>query len=375
MEIDMPEILKPFYNPGPGDIIKDAMKELGWNQEDLAEILGISLKSVNLILNNRQRITPEIAGLLGNTFSTSAEMWLNLDAAYRLRKLDPSNSRKQELTAYKAKIRKIMPVAEMKKKGWFINDISTVAGIKTEYRYIFGSEDIQVPDARDFNKKFCARQTKFDFAYTPAYCNTWFGYAQYFAGRIRLKPYNKSKLESIAKNLGSYTLLEDGIKNIISDLNSCGVGFFVLSHLQKTYLDGAAFISQNNPFIVYTVRYDRVDNFWFVLAHEIAHILLHFDVLTKPLLDNMDSEAESKREYQADKKAAELLSSDKIIREGTRDGQYLTQRRLSDISSKVGISIPVVLGILQHAKIIEWRKFAKCRQPVKDMIPADLIMG
>jgi len=76
-----------------------------------------------------------------------------------------------------------------------------------------------------------------------------------------------------------------------------------------------------------------------------------------------------------DKKAAELLSSDKIIREGTRNGQYLTQRRLSDISSKVGISIPVVLGILQHAKIIEWRKFAKCRQPVKDMIPADLIMG
>ena len=50
----MSEIVKPFYNPGPGDIIKDAMKELGWNQEDMAEILGISLKSVNLILNNRQ---------------------------------------------------------------------------------------------------------------------------------------------------------------------------------------------------------------------------------------------------------------------------------------------------------------------------------
>ena len=64
MEIDMSEIVKPFYNPGPGDIIKDAMKELGWNQEDLAEILGISLKSVNLILNNRQRITPEIKDMI-----------------------------------------------------------------------------------------------------------------------------------------------------------------------------------------------------------------------------------------------------------------------------------------------------------------------
>ena len=36
----MAEVLKPFYNPGPGDIIMDAMEELGWQQYDLAEILG-----------------------------------------------------------------------------------------------------------------------------------------------------------------------------------------------------------------------------------------------------------------------------------------------------------------------------------------------
>ena len=49
---NMSETLKPFYNPGPGDIIKDALEELGWQQDDLAEILGLSTKSVNLILNN-----------------------------------------------------------------------------------------------------------------------------------------------------------------------------------------------------------------------------------------------------------------------------------------------------------------------------------
>ena len=70
--------LKPFYNPGPGDIIKDAMEELGWQQEDLAKNLGLSIKNVNLILNNKQAITPKTAELLGKTFSASAEMWLNL---------------------------------------------------------------------------------------------------------------------------------------------------------------------------------------------------------------------------------------------------------------------------------------------------------
>ena len=31
---NMSETLKPFYNPGPGDIIKDALEELGYSLED-----------------------------------------------------------------------------------------------------------------------------------------------------------------------------------------------------------------------------------------------------------------------------------------------------------------------------------------------------
>ena len=119
----MSETLKPFYNPGPGDIIKDALEELGWQQDDLAEILGLSTKSVNLILNNKQAITPETAELLGKTFSTSAEMWLNLEAKYQLRKLEEKPSEKKEITQAKAEFRKLMPVYEMKKKGWFVNDV------------------------------------------------------------------------------------------------------------------------------------------------------------------------------------------------------------------------------------------------------------
>ena len=80
--------IKPFYNPGPGDVIKDAMEELGWNQADLARNSGLSVKNVNLILNNKQTITPETAELLGKTFSTSAEMWLSLSEKYEIREAE-----------------------------------------------------------------------------------------------------------------------------------------------------------------------------------------------------------------------------------------------------------------------------------------------
>ncbi len=112
--------LKPFYNPGAGDIIRDAMEELGWNQADLAEITGLTEKSVNLIINNKQAITPETATLLGQAFSAPAEMWLNLQARYDLRKIDNRNSPQKELEEQKAVLRKYVPVGEIKKKEWKI---------------------------------------------------------------------------------------------------------------------------------------------------------------------------------------------------------------------------------------------------------------
>ena len=47
-------------------------------------------------------------------------------------------------------------------------------------------------------------------------------------------------------------------------------------HLQQTYLDGAAMLSEEGfPIIGMTLRHNRIDNFWFVLFHEIAHVYLH----------------------------------------------------------------------------------------------------
>ena len=48
----------------------------------------------------------------------------------------------------------------------------------------------------------------------------------------------------------------------------------IVPHLTKTYLDGAAFYHRANPVIALTLRYDRLDSFWFNLLHEAAHILL-----------------------------------------------------------------------------------------------------
>lgn len=116
MEVNMADKLKPFINIGPGDIIKRNLEALNWSNLDLVEVLGMSEKSISLIINNKQSITVETAFLLGKAFNTSPEFWLTLEQNYRLR--NKKEGKKERDTQLKAEIRKFMPVLEMKKKGW-----------------------------------------------------------------------------------------------------------------------------------------------------------------------------------------------------------------------------------------------------------------
>ena len=92
-------------------------------------------------------------------------------------------------------------------------------------------------------------------------------------------------------------------------LASRGITLIVERHLPGTYLDGAAMLAENgNPVIALTLRYDRLDNFWFVLFHELGHIFLHlFDGLRFDFFDEEDGAASDDIEKQADKFALEAL--------------------------------------------------------------------
>ncbi len=69
-----------------------------------------------------------------------------------------------------------------------------------------------------------------------------------------------------------------GPQNARKLLNRWGIHLIILRHLPKTYLDGASFMAPwGKPVVGLTLRYDRLDNFWFTLLHELAHVRLHLD--------------------------------------------------------------------------------------------------
>lgn len=371
METNMANELRPFYNVGPGSIIQDSLDALGWQQEDLADLTGLSLQTINKLIQDKQSITVETASLLAKVFGTTPELWLNLDSAYRLRKHTPGE--REELAQRKARMRKYMPLAEMRKKGWFLYD-NTSEGLTRECQRFFGKDELP-EEVYEGSEAYCARRGKTDETYTPWYSKTWYLVALKHAETFDLPPFSRQKLENLAGRLTSYTLLHEGIPRFLEALGACGVGFFVLSHLQKTYLDGAAFYRGENPFIVYTARYDRVDNFWFTMAHELGHLLDHLEIGGDPVLDNLDTVSLDDREQEADARAAEFLHIQEIVVEGKKIGKYLTNERLSVLSERVGVSVPVAVGVLQHEGILEWRQFSRFRETVLDKISEEYIRG
>lgn len=73
-------------------------------------------------------------------------------------------------------------------------------------------------------------------------------------------------------------------------------------------LDGVSFLLDDKiPVIGMTLRYSRLDNFWFVLFHELSHIILHYEKLKTPVLDDLDEESEEDIEMEANSLALSSL--------------------------------------------------------------------
>jgi addiction module HigA family antidote len=69
----------------PGQILKHIYLEpLDLSITELARRLGVSRKAISAIVNERKSVTPEMALRLAKAFSTSPELWLNLQRNYDL---------------------------------------------------------------------------------------------------------------------------------------------------------------------------------------------------------------------------------------------------------------------------------------------------
>ncbi len=91
--------MKPHIVFPPGEILKDELEARGWTQAVFAGILGRPHQVVNGILNGKREITPETALQIAAALGSSAEMWVRMEAEYRLHLAEQKSTDTVAITA------------------------------------------------------------------------------------------------------------------------------------------------------------------------------------------------------------------------------------------------------------------------------------
>jgi antitoxin HigA-1 len=62
----------------PGEVISDVLEDIGMSQTSFAEVLGVSRRTVNEIVQGRRPITVDMAIRIGKALGNGPQLWLNL---------------------------------------------------------------------------------------------------------------------------------------------------------------------------------------------------------------------------------------------------------------------------------------------------------
>lgn len=359
--------LKAAKKFGPGYFIKEQMEYRHWTQEDLSEITGLSLKHINKIVQDKQPLTLEVAKLLGEIFNTSPQYWLNLDTSYRLWLTEERQPAEIEADM-KGMIYERMPIKDMLTKGW-LKPFKKVEELKKQVLAYWGWSELDFTKLDQEYLPCLTRKSEAYNQYNASYAITWYRKATIEASRFKVPVYNKALLEGLYHELHRYTIMDNGIGRFLDKLNEAGVIFFVLPHLQKTYLDGAVFLKEQTPVIVYTGRYKRLDNFWFTLAHEIAHVLLHLNAATPFVLDNLKDGEINEIEKEANAMAGKQLKHEQIMEQLSANLHYLTTAHIEVCSADLEIHPAIIIGKLAHENKPFYKINAKFNEDVFQYIP------
>ena len=128
-------------------------------------------------------------------------------------------------------------------------------------------------------------------------------------------------------------------------LRKHGIPLIIEPHLPRTYLDGAAILTgEDRPIIGLTVRHDRIDNFWYCLMHELAHVSRHLHAGVSRFFDDLDVEDQGNaREEEADELAGEaLIPSEVWQRSSAKD--YRSPEAAEHLAKKLRIHRAIVAG-------------------------------
>lgn len=317
--------------PEPLEAIRFRMRQSGLRPRDLEPFIG-SRARVSEVLSGTRQLTIDMIRSLHRHLGIPASSLLAAGSGHRASSVGtPSNST----------LRKLGELGVLKSGEDFAAFVDRA----------FASN----PAGALLRKTRTARtNAKTDQTAVAAWCSTVMLKAQ--AVKIGRKK-AKARATETARALAKLSAIPDGPARVRDELVRIGIILIILEHLPGTYLDGAAMCRGDGvPIIALTLRYDRIDNFWFTLLHEFCHVSEHLIEGRTLILDDLEVSSSDTIEEEADTFAQEALIPQSVWSELASPNMQVDD--VMKLAAEAAVHPAIVAGRWQRENG-DYRRFAK----------------
>jgi len=325
----------------PGELIREELEARGWSQQDLADRMGKSHVLVSEVVNAKRSITLDTALALATAFGTSAELWVNLNAQHQLAVAKPKKANAS--APLRNRLYSKAPVRDMIKRGWIREDKDLEILKK---RVLAFTEQSSLDGEWEFDH--AARKSGAYGITTPKQF-AWLCRARHLARTVTVaRQWRANQLDELVAELQRLILSAPALQQLPRVLSDFGIRFVVVERLPGMKMDGATFWIEDGPVIAVSLTFNRIDNAWHTIMHEVAHVAnndrLAVDV--EVLGDDGDKPEAEKR---ADEFAVNtLVPQDRLNDLCIRVGPLHSQTRVVGFASLIHVHPGIVVGQLHH---------------------------
>ena len=253
----------------PGQLLSDLLESRGWTRRTLAIVLDMDETSVSKFVADKRDIDAKLALMLEEVFGVGADVFLTLQKELDLARAklvanpDPARAARAALYAD-------LPISEMIKRGWISADgVKDTKVVEKELVRFFGVKHVDeieiLPHA--------AKKSAANADATPSQI-AWLYRVRQIANEMLTCAYSSDAVRFALSKLRSLMTNPDGVSKVPRVMAECGIRFVLVEALTGSKIDGVCFwLNEKSPVIGMSLRFDRIDNFWFVLRHELEHVL------------------------------------------------------------------------------------------------------
>jgi HTH-type transcriptional regulator/antitoxin HigA len=272
----------------------------------------------------------------------------------------------------RARLYSLFPVKEMTRRGW-VSASESLDVLEAQFCNFFGLDNLEKPPRF---RSFAARRSVYTETEQSPTLTAWLFRARQIAKGVGVGRYTDQSADAVIEQLKPLMSNPEDIRQVPRILADAGIRLVLVEPFPGMKLDGVCFwLDAGSPVIAMTLRYDRIDNFWFVLMHELRHVANKDGQDGNAIIDenlgaeNGDGSEKPEFERIADAQAAEAIIPATVFNDfALRVRPLYSEVRISGFAARIGVHPGVVVGQLHNRKEVPFAHYRKLLVKIREHI-------